>query len=244
MLVEVPALALAAWWAIRRRSAVLATLLVVLVAGYALQPYRWWSRFGFVLIGAGAAAAGLALHRLDRHRAVRALSWALVPLAAVPVALVTWEVDTGTGRVLRASEVARLAVEPVAAHSAGRTFLVQARWVDCLRDGARIGVAIDERRDFFYFPLFGIGLDRTLVPLDATRPDELRRQVRSGRVDVVASVPGTDIDRMAAADDVRFRKVDDVPDEPGNTSRFTMVYEVAGRPPPLREGCPVDRRGA
>jgi hypothetical protein len=125
----------------RRHSPLVWTFLFPLALLFALQPYRWWSRFTIALLAPGLVAVVVFV---DTGRS-RALTLAVRSLTLVFAAVAVW---LGSSHVARwdhdygVGDTIELAGRPGSQRTLGSLFLPSFRWVDHVEPGARIAVAI------------------------------------------------------------------------------------------------------
>jgi hypothetical protein len=115
------------------------TFLVPLGVLFAIQPYRWWTRFTIFLLAPAMVAIAVLVDRTGS----RGLRIAVQSLAVVCVAVSLFFSSThlvGWGRVYDAGQVISTATKPEAQRTLGRLFLPELRWVDGVPPQARIAV--------------------------------------------------------------------------------------------------------
>ncbi len=106
---------------------------------FAIQPYRWWTRFTIFLLA--PALVGIVVF-VDRTGS-RWLRTAVQSLALVCVAISLWFSSShfvGWGHTYDAGQVISTAQKPVSQRTLGRLFLPELRWVDSVEPRARIAV--------------------------------------------------------------------------------------------------------
>jgi hypothetical protein len=154
-----PALVLFVVGAAKRKNPILLTFFIPLAVIFALQPYRWWSRFTIDLLAAGAIALFAVTQWLPRRIAV------LVPWAAVALAVAGMSYSTPTKSV-----VSRLG-QPRDERSIGDVVAPWFRWVDHVPAGSRIAVDVTvpwvgaPPEIWFFYPLFGSRFENEVFPL-------------------------------------------------------------------------------
>jgi hypothetical protein len=181
-------------------------LLLPLAAVFALQPYRWWSRFTVYLAAAGALAVAFGIERLKGRRALHAAAaTAAVCLAAIGAGIASWKVDPGGyGRSLSASQALRLVGAEGDRRTLGRLFFREYRWLDSTPSAASIGVEASADSIRFLYPLFGSRFQHRVVLLPA-------RRTRLGRtLDYVVVGAGGGYDDALASPRSHFRRVSSV----------------------------------
>lgn len=154
----------------RRRSPAL-LLLVLTAVVFAVQPYRWWSRFTIVLAAAGALAiVAAAVWAPRRWMRITVQAGALV-LAVVGVAIASREVDPASrAQSLPAGDVLGLVGAPAAQRSAGRLFFGEYRFLERVPDDATVVVDLRAKAVRFVYPLFGPRHSRRVLPYDGGPP--------------------------------------------------------------------------
>ncbi len=196
---------------IRKRNPLVLALIVV-GAVFALQPYRWWSRFTIQLaaLGAIAIAAAAWWPRRWLRRSVRA---AACVLALAGVVLSSAEVDPASrAKPLPALEVLRLAGRPGEERTVGRLFFSEYAFVDEIPDSATVVVDLEATPVRFVYPFFGSRYSRRVLPATDAAPPE---------GSWVVTAAGRPIDRLLQ----------------GN-SGFTLVSDLRG----VRAWCPSTAR--
>ena len=129
-------LVIGAW---KRNRMLFWTFLVPLGLLFAIQPYKWWTRFTIFLLAPALVAIAVFVDRTGS----RALRIAVQSLAVVCVAVSLYFSSThfvGWKHVYSASEVISTASKPEAQRTLGRLFLPELRWVDAIPPHARIAV--------------------------------------------------------------------------------------------------------
>jgi hypothetical protein len=184
-----PALLALAWWAIRRRPVVAVNLLAPFALLYAVQPYRWWSRFTIYLPALAAPAIVLGIERLPSRALARALAVATVLLAVVGVALATWRLDpAGRARVIDMRDVVGLVDAPARERTAGALFFPEYQWLERVPLDAPVAVEEFAPSIRFVYPFLAPRFDR--------------------RVDLLTGSPGRRTSRRLARDRIRFLAVE------------------------------------
>jgi hypothetical protein len=115
------------------------TFLVPLGVLFAIQPYRWWTRFTIFLLAPALVAIVVFV---DRTRS-RGLRIAIQSAALGCVAFSLWFSSShfvGWGHTYDAGQVIRTATKPISQRTLGRLFLPELRWVDSVEPRARIAV--------------------------------------------------------------------------------------------------------
>ena len=169
-----------AWWAIRRRPAVALNLLAPFALLYAVQPYRWWSRFTIYLPALAAPALVLGIERIRSRSLARALAVATVLLALAGVVLATWRLDpAGRGRRLDMRDVLSLVGEPAGERTAGALFFPEYEWLGRVPLDAPIAVEEFAPSIRFVYPFLAPRFDRRVDLL--TGSPSRRTLARLGR---------------------------------------------------------------
>ena len=154
-----PALVVFAIGAARRRLPILLMLYAPIVVIFALQPYRWWSRFTIDLLAVGAIALFFVMEWLPQ-RLAGGVRWLVVLVAVAGMAY-----STPTKSVL-----SRLA-QPRDERSIGDVVAPWFRWVDDVPAGSRIAVDTTvpwvgaPPEIWFFYPLFGSRFENDVLPL-------------------------------------------------------------------------------
>jgi hypothetical protein len=115
------------------------TFLVPLGLLFAIQPYRWWTRFTIFLL----APAFVAIVAFVDRTGSRGLRIAVQSLTLACVAFSLWFSSShfvGWGHTYDAGRVVSLAQKPTSQRTLGRLFLPELRWVDSVEPRARIAV--------------------------------------------------------------------------------------------------------
>jgi hypothetical protein len=143
----------------------LLNLLLPVAVMFALQPYRWWSRFTMILIAIGVIAIVAIVEDLPRRWSTPLKASVLV-LVALGAFFPTMKID-GEFWAHRIFEVARV---PAEERTIGRVALPGYRWVDRTPEHATIGV--DTSADFLgghpyilAYPLFGPRFEHKIYAL-------------------------------------------------------------------------------
>ncbi len=179
----------------RRNRFVLLNLLVPIAIMFALQPYRWWSRFTMIVIALGVIAI-VAIVEALRGRRAAALKAAVLVCVALGVAFPILKID---GEYW-AHEVLATARVPADERTVGRIALPAYRWVDRAPRGSRIGVDtagvyFGGAPFVFAYPLFGKEFEHRVYPLPQTSEAVFARAVSKRRVSFVFVGRGRPIDR-------------------------------------------------
>lgn len=187
-LVGIPATVIAAIRALRHRDAPWLVLLAIVAAQFALQPYRWWSRFTIVLVVVAAVAIGALL-----HRGVKVAGPAVV--SALVAGCVLWSqpflllrVPLGGDTFVSVQDLLWFGTGTVPTR-AGDEDEVYGRTLD----GAR-SVAVDAEHVYRLSPLIGSDFRRDVEPLNTSSPeDALASASRSDVVVTCADTPLADL---------------------------------------------------
>jgi hypothetical protein len=177
-----------AWWAVRRRAVVAVNLIAPLALLFAVQPYKWWSRFTIYLPALAAIGLVLAIEKLGRPRVTTLLAATAIALTAAGAALATWRVDpAGYGRVLDAPDVVRL-LDPGHSRSIGGVFFSEYAWLDRVPPRAPVAVEEFAASIRFVYPFLAPHFQR--------------------RVDLLTRRPGPWLDAQLARDRIEFLAVE------------------------------------
>jgi len=169
----------------RTNRAMLLNLVVPVLLMFALQPYRWWSRFTMILIAVGMIALVALVEALPQRWATAA-KVSVIGLVGLGVAFPTLKID-GKFWATRIVTIARL---PARERTIGRVAFSGYRWLDATPRRARIGV--DTSAAFLggqpyivAYPLFGADLDRQVYPLPRASPTAFERVIEQRRIGYV-----------------------------------------------------------
>jgi hypothetical protein len=204
LLLDVPVGAVLTWIAVRRRNVLYLLLVFIPVLGFAVEPYRWWTRFSIPLLAPGVIALPLAIEQLSRQVTRRVLTWLSTGLVALTAVLASVHLVTETGNTLQLHDIVHRALHPSLAADDGRNFMPADAWLDTLGRNQLIAVERHPYDEEFYFPVFGGRLSHRLLPIDPTDPAALIHDLQTSRVSVVVALVGSNIDRWAAADTRHF----------------------------------------
>jgi hypothetical protein len=149
----------------RTNRAMLLNFVLPVVVMFAIQPYRWWSRFTMILIALGVIAIVALVEAVPRRWAM-ALKVSVIGLVALGIGFPTLKID-GTYWASRIIDLSRV---PAQQRTIGRVALPGYRWLDATPRRTRIGV--DTSAAFLggqpyivAYPLFGAALDREVYAL-------------------------------------------------------------------------------
>ena len=169
----------------RSDRAMLLNLVLPILVMFALQPYRWWSRFTMILIALGVVAI-VAVVEAVPHRWATGLKVFALGLVALGIGFPTLKVD---GEYW-ASRIVTLARVPAEERTIGRVALPGYRWLDERPRRARIG--LDTSAAFLggqpyivAYPLFGAALERRVYPLPRGGPAAVERLIGEERISYV-----------------------------------------------------------
>lgn len=213
--------------AARTNRPLLVNLLLPVALMFAVQPYRWWSRFTMILAAVGAIAVCAVIEALPSRWANRLKVFVLV-LVALGAAFPTLKIDGE----FWATEIASVARLPADERTIGRVALPGYRWVDATPAGATIGVSTSAghfgaQPYVLPYPLFGPRFENDVRPLPASEA-QLRASVASGGLDYVFVPRGRQQDawmaRLAAAGCAR--RIYDGPVYAGHAGR---AYRIVRR---------------
>ncbi len=169
--IGLPATALVGVWALRRRSPLL-WLGGITAVVFAVQPYRWWSRFTIPLAALAVVAVVLVMQAAPRP-ARALLKTATVGLVAIGVALASHRVDPAArAEPISAVDVLDLVGDGGEARSLGVLFHPEYRFATQLPSDARVKVDLRAAPVRFVSPVFGAGLTRDVEPLRSAEPPE------------------------------------------------------------------------
>jgi hypothetical protein len=179
---------------LRGNRAVLLNLLLPVAAMFALQPYRWWSRFTMVLIAVGVIAIVAVVEALPR-RWSNALKAAVLAVVAVGIAFPTLKID-GEFWAPRVLGVARI---PASERTIGRIALPAFRWVDAVPPGTAIGVDtsaafLGAAPHVFAYPLFGHSFEHRVYPLPQSGESALAQALTADGISYVMVRRGARLD--------------------------------------------------
>lgn len=223
--VGLPALLALAWWAIRRRPDVAINLLAPFALLYAVQPYRWWSRFTIYLPALAAPAIVLGTERLRRPLA-RALALATVLLAVVGVALATWRLDpAGRARVIDMRDVLGLVDAPARERTDGALFFPEYGWLGRVALDAPVAVEEFAPSIRFVYPFLAPRFDRRVDLLTGSPGPRTSRRVARDRIRFLAVERGGPFDRWASRQPRAFA--------PFSSGYGVRVFRVHGTTYPL-----------
>jgi hypothetical protein len=132
---------------------------------FALQPYRWWSRFTIPLAALGAIAIAAAVVLAPRAWLRTSIRFVALFLAVAGVALSSREVDAAGGAApLAATDVLRLVGKSERERSLGRLFFPEYRFLDGVPKDATVVVDLEAPSVRFVYPLFGSRRSRQVLP--------------------------------------------------------------------------------
>jgi hypothetical protein len=148
----------------RRRSAALAAMTPIF-AIFLIQPYRWWARFTLPLAGVGAIAIVVSAQSLRAGIVRRALQLAALALALLGALLVVADVNPASrAKPLPMTRVVGLIGASAEERSIGHLFFPEYRFLDAMPADATVIVDLKAPAVRFVYPLFGPGLQRTVLP--------------------------------------------------------------------------------
>jgi hypothetical protein len=174
-----PALIPFVFVAAKRRHPILAAFFIPLAVIFALQPYRWWSRFTLYLLAAGAIALFSVIEWLPR-RVAGFIRWAAVVLVVVGMSY-----STPTKSVL-----SRLG-QPRDHRSIGDVVAPWFKWVDETPPGTRIAVDATvpwvgaPPEIWFFYPLFGSRFENEVFPLPTEVSARARQELATQNIGYV-----------------------------------------------------------
>jgi hypothetical protein len=181
----------------RTNRAMLLNLLLPVVVMFALQPYRWWSRFTMILIAVGMIAIVAVVEAIPRRWSTT-LKVAVLGLVALGIFFPTLKID---GRFW-ASRIVALARFPASERTIGRIAVPGYRWVDRTPSRATIGVDtsagfLGAQPDILAYPLFGPNLEHKVYPLPQTSLTAFIRTIGQKDIRYIFVRPGHGLDRWA-----------------------------------------------
>lgn len=187
-----------AWWSIRRRPSVAANVVAPIAVLFAVQPYRWWSRFTIYLPALGAIALVHGLERLAPGRRRTVVAAATVGLACIGIALASWRVDPAArGATVSATRVLGLVGSPARDRTIGRLFYPEYRWLDDVPPRAPVAVAQFATPIRFVYPFLAPRFQRRVVLLAGQPGPRLVRQLAAAHAAFLAVAAGGVYDRWA-----------------------------------------------
>ena len=178
-----------------RSKGVLLTVVLPVTLMFALQPYRWWSRFTMILAAFGAIAI-MALIEVLRPRPALALKAATTVLVALGLFFPTLKIDGE----FWATRILSLATRSADERTIGTVALPGYHWLDSIPANASIGVdtsAVQFGGQPFIlaYPLFGSDFRHTVYPLPSTSPAAFRAAVARHQITHVFVARGRLLDR-------------------------------------------------
>ncbi|HEX5470116.1 MAG TPA: phospholipid carrier-dependent glycosyltransferase [Gaiellaceae bacterium] len=189
-------LAWAAYLAWRRRLLFL-TVLVPVALMFALQPYRWWSRFTMILAALGAIAV-VALVQAVGPRLSPLVKAFVAGLVGLGLFFPTLKID-GEFWATRI-----LSIASSGDRSIGAVALPAYRWVDSVPPGSAIGVDTSARQFggqpfILAYPLFGSAFQHRVYALPSASAEGFRRALAADGITYVTVARGRILDRWATA---------------------------------------------
>lgn len=212
----------------RSNRPMLLSLLLPVVVIFALQPYRWWSRFTMLVIAVGMIAIVAVVEATPRRWSI-ALKAAVLGFVALGIFFPTLKID---GRFW-ATRVVSLARLPASERTIGRVAVPGYRWVDRTQPGAAIGVDtsagfLGAQPDILAYPLFGPKFEHKVYPLPQTSLAAFRRAIGHKHIRYIFVRPGHRLDRWAMLM-ARGGCARRIYDGPVYTARPGRAYAVAPR---------------
>jgi hypothetical protein len=170
-------------------------LILPIAAMFALQPYRWWSRFTMVLAALGAIAIVAILAALPTRWA-NALKVFVLALVALGIAFPTLKIDGE----FWATDVVALAGVPAHERTVGRVALPGYRWVDAAPPGTSIGVDtaagyVGAQPYILPYPLFGPRFENRVHALPHASEGALWNAIADNSISYVYVAHGRRLDR-------------------------------------------------
>ena len=191
--VAVPALAVFAWWCLRRRRDLLYWLVLPFCAVFLLQPARWWSRFTIMFLGLGLLAIGWAVDQLRGRSTVRVLqgaALACVALVLIPAASSLTYISRSPGDILASLG------KPRSDLTIGKVVNPNFRWVDEIPHRSTIGMQMPSVPNGSVYALMGQNFTHPVAVLRARDEGELAAQIARDHVQYVVTGKHDALERM------------------------------------------------
>lgn len=219
----------------RTNRAMFLNLVVPVAIMFALQPYRWWSRFTMILIAVGVIAI-VALVEVIPRRWSTALKVFVLGLVGLGIAFPTVKIDGE----FWASRIASVANVPARERTIGRVALPGYRWVDRAPPRATIGVDtsaafLGGQPYILAYPLFGSHFEHDVYPLPRGSQIALQHGIAQHRIGYVFAVRASRLDRWLKTA-ARAGCARQIYDGPVYAGRFARAYRLV-------PGCLSARRG-
>jgi hypothetical protein len=181
----------------RTNRAALVNLLLPVTAMFAIQPYRWWSRFTMILLAAGVIAI-VAVVELLPSRWSTTLKASVLALVALGAFFPTVKIDGE----FWATRIIALAHLPARERTPGRVVLPGYRWVDRIPPTSSIGA--DTSADFLggqpyivAYPLFGPTFEHRVYALPQSDEKAFLRTIAHMRLEYVFVHRGERLDQWS-----------------------------------------------
>ncbi len=162
---------------VRRKPWAAVNFLLPVAVVFAIQPYKWWSRFTMVLLAAGMIGLAYCIDRAPARTSTAAKA-VVVVLAAVGLWLCSAKVD----QTITAARILHLLTLPREERTIGKIAYPPFEWVDTIDRHARIAVdtttpAVGSAPHIlFFYPLFGSHFERRVYPLAGRSEAEFHRR--------------------------------------------------------------------
>lgn len=209
----------------RSNRAMLLNLLLPVTVMFAVQPYRWWSRFTMILIAVGVIAIVAVVEELPRRWAPPLKAFVLL-LAALGAFFPTVKID-GEFWATRILNLTRVSPDE---RTIGGFALPGYRWVDQIPADATIGV--DTSADFLggqpyilAYPLFGPRFEHDVYPLPQTALNAFKRAVVQKQIHYVFVQRGRRLDYWSTLAQ-REGCAQRIYDGPVYAGQFGRVYRI------------------
>jgi hypothetical protein len=180
--IALPLLAVFVVRLVQLNRAMLLNLLIPVAAMFALQPYRWWSRFTMLLIAVGMIAIVTVVEAIGPRWSTR-LKVLVFCVVGLGIGFPTLKID---GRFW-ATEIAGVARLPASERTIGRVVWPGYRWID--RTPPRATIGVDTSADFLGgqpyivpYPLFGSHFEHHVDPLPRASQAMLERVIAQKRI--------------------------------------------------------------
>jgi hypothetical protein len=172
-------------------------LLLPVVLMFALQPYRWWSRFTMILIAVGVIAV-VAFVEVLRGRWSSGFKTAVLMLVLFGAFFPTVKIDGE----FWANRIVALAKLRTSERTIGRVAVPGYRWVDRIAADAAIGVDtsagfLGAQPYILAYPLFGHQFEYEVHPLPREDRDFFEQHIAEKRIRYIFVHRGHRLDRWA-----------------------------------------------
>lgn len=178
-----------------RSKEVLFTVVLPVALMFALQPYRWWSRFTMILAALGAIAI-TGLIEVLRPRPALVLKAVTSVLVALGLFFPTLKIDGE----FWATRILSLPTRPADERTVGAVALPGYRWLDSIPADASVGVDTSAAQFggqpyILAYPLFGSDFRHAVHPLPSTSPAAFRAALDDHGITHVFVARGRRLDR-------------------------------------------------